>query len=191
MNDPVFEVTYRVGFDNLNAFFGAWLKRTWFDKTNWKRFGLYALIVTGLLAASSWSWIAKQYAVGFGPFFAVYIAVDLAVCGCVTAFILTFLVGPILTYLAQLATFILGPMGKRTTGLKASPAGVDRTTGDIESQTKWRNFTAVVKTKNSVLLFTHRNSATIVPKSAFASPAEAEAFAACAKAQWNEAHSVF
>ena len=42
-----------------------------------------------------------------------------------------------------------------------------------------------------IILFTGRNSATIVPKSAFATPAEAEAFAAFAKAQWAEARSVF
>ena len=114
---------------------------------------------------------------------------DLAVCGCVTAFILTFLVGPIFTYLAQLATFILGPMRKRTSVLKASPAGVDKITGDIESQTKWRDFAAVVETKKTILLFTSRNAATIVPKSAFA--AEAEAFAAFAKARWEDAHSTF
>jgi len=183
MSDPAFEVTYRVGMANLNAFFGTWLKRTWFDRTSRRRFLLYWAIVTALIGIGLRSFIADKHmwqsdlvinliggALG-GIAFLLYSAV--------ITFVLTQALGPPLIYLAQTATFTFGPMG------------VDKTTDETESRTKWRDFTAVVETKRTVLLFTPRDSATIVPKSAFASPSEAEAFAAFAKAQWKEARSVF
>ncbi len=195
MNDPAFQVTYRVGMANLNAFFGTWLKRTWFDRTSRRRFLLYWAIVTALIGIGLRSFIADKHmwqsdlvinliggALG-GIAFLLYSAV--------ITFVLTQVLGPPLIYLAQTATFAFGPMRKRVSRLRATPVGVDKTTDETESRTKWRDFTAVVETKRTVLLFTSRNSATIVPKSAFASPSEADAFAAFAKARWKEAHSVF
>ncbi len=191
MSEPVFEVTYRVGMGDLNAFFWAWWKRTRFDKANWKRFTVYALAIVGLLIFSLKSWISKSYTVGFGPFFTVYITVFFAVFGLLTALALTFVVGPLLTYLLQLAAFAFGPMRHRVCHLRATNTGLEKTSKAVESQTKWRDFAGVVDTRRTVLLFTNRNCATIIPKSAFASPTEAEAFAAFAKAQWEDARTVF
>jgi hypothetical protein len=106
-------------------------------------------------------------------------------------FVIVFVVGPPMIYITQALAFALGPLRKRTSHLRADASGIDKTTDNVESRTKWRDFADVVVTRKTVLLFTNRNCAAIVPKSAFASPAEAEAFAAFAKAQWAEAQSVF
>ena len=192
MSNTVFEINYRVGFGNLNAFFGAWWKRTWFDKTSWTRFAIYSLMVEVLMLVSTWPTLTGQAVDSlFRPGLAIDLGIVELIGALVFAFLLVFLVGPLLTYAAQMAAFAFGPMRKRLTRLHATATGVDKNTGAVESLTRWRDFTRVVETKKTVLLFTHRNSATIVPKSAFASPAEAEAFAAFARAQWEDARSVF
>lgn len=195
MSEPYFDVTYRVGFGNLNAFFGAWLKRTWFDRTNRRRFLLYWAVIAALIGFGLRSMMTSRdfwradlmvnliSGVLGGVVFLLYTAV--------IAFVLTQVLGPPLIYLTQAATFIFGPLRKRTSQLRADAAGIDKTTNGVAGQTKWRDFTDVVVTRKTVLLFTNRNCATIVPKSAFTTPAEAEAFAAFAHAQWTDARSVF
>jgi len=129
MSDPAFEVTYRVGMANLNAFFGTWLKRTWFDRTSRRRFLLYWAIVTALIGIGLRSFIADKHmwqsdlvinliggALG-GIAFLLYSAV--------ITFVLTQALGPPLIYLAQTATFTFGPMSTRPLmKLKAGPSGV-------------------------------------------------------------------
>ncbi len=193
MSDPVFEVTYRVGIGNLNAFFGAWWKRTRFDKVNWKRLGLYALGIEAMMLFATWPTLTSQIVAAsfFDDERRIILGILELTGSLVLALPLVFAVGPALTYAVQLATFTFGPMRRRVSHMRATTAGIDKTTGDIASQTKWRDFTGIVVTRKTVLLFTNRNCAAIVPKSAFASPAEAEAFAAFATAQWAEAQSVF
>ncbi len=196
MSEPVFTVTYRVGFDHLNAFFGAWWKRTRFDRISWRRFLLYslgtlALLLLGMYRTISGSHFWPAGGLGIDAAFGAFAVIFLGLACGFFGFVLVFIVGPIMTYIAQLLVFALGPMRKRTSHVRATAAGIDKTTGDRESQTPWRDFTAVIETKKTVLLFTNRNCAAIVPKSAFATPVEAEAFAAFAKAQWTDAQSVF
>ena len=113
------------------------------------------------------------------------------VLSAVYAFILVFLLSPLVTYLAQLAVFAVGPMRRRTTDLKVDANGIDKITGAVESRHKWSDFIHLAETRKTVILFSGRNSATIIPKSAFASPAEAQALTAFAQAQWTDARSVF
>lgn len=196
MSEPVFEVTYRVGLGNLNAFFGAWLKRTWFDRTNRRRYLLYSLGTLGLLLLGIYPFISSSHFwpsgglgidVAFGAFAILFLCLACGFFG----FVLVFFVGPFMTYVAQLLVFALGPMRKRTSHMRATTAGIEKKTGETESATKWREFTGVVVTRKTVLLFTNRNCAAIVPKSAFTTVAEAEAFAAFAQKQWADAQSVF
>jgi len=192
MSDPVFDVTYRVGIGNLNAFFGAWWKRTQFEGTNLGRLGLYAAFVATFLIWSIWHYVfGGKATVGFAAGYLLILGCLIFISSLVAASVVVFIAFPLLTYALQILTFAFGPMRKRTSHVRADPRGVNKTTGGVESHTKWRDFTGVVETKKTVLLFTNRNCAAIVPKSAFASPVEADAFAAFAKAQWNDAQSVF
>jgi len=196
VSDPVFDVTYRVGFDNLNAFFGVWLNRTWFDRTSRRRFLLYSLGILGLLLLGMYPILSGSHfwpsdEIGINAAFGVFATVCLCLTCAFFGFVLVFIVGPFMTYGAQLLVFAVGPMPRRISRVRATTAGVDKTTGESSAVTKWRDFTSVVVTRKTVLLFTNRNCAAIIPKSAFASPAEAEAFAAFAKAQWTEAQSIF
>ena len=196
MSPTTFDVTYRVGFADMNAFFGAWQKRTWFDRTNRRRFLLFTGVILALTAFSARPFLKQILIWPFQQFWlnalygAVFLLVSVLWCGCV-AFVLTFFLSPLLTYCTQLLTFAFGPMRKRTSRVRTSVAGIDKTTGEVESRTKWHDIVAVVDTKKTVLLFTNRNCAAIIPKSAFASPEDAQAFATFAKAQWDDAQSVF
>ena len=195
MSDTSFDVTYRVGLGNLNAFFGAWLKRTWFDRASRRRLLIYTAAIFALMtfALRSVATDRQMWNLGLGldVLMGALMALALLLTCAVMAFVLTCLISPFLVYLAQAVTFAFGPMRKRTSHMTVTTVGIDKTTGGIESQAKWRDFTAVIVTRKTVLFFTNRNSATLVPKSAFASPAEAEAFAAFAQAQWAEARSIF
>ena len=192
MSGTVFDVTYRVDLGNLSAFFGAWWKRTWFDKANWKRFGIYTLAIALLhLFALQGMGHTLFKDEAFKAGWMVVLGVVAVLLSAIYAFILVFLLSPLFTYGAQLLVFAFGRTRKKISSLRADANGIDKTTGQITSRTKWRDFTDVVVTRKAVLLFTTRNSATIVPKSAFSSPAEAEAFAAFAQAQWTDAQSVF
>ncbi len=193
MSPTRFEATYRVGLGNLNAFFAAWWKQTWFDKANWKRFALYALGIALLHLFAMQTFVRKPVFQETSWNLGLDISMGIAaiLLSAVYAFILVFLLAPFITYIVQLAIFAAGPTRRKVTDLKADANGIDKMTGKVESRHKWRDFTRLVETRKAVILFTGRNSATIVPKSAFATPAEAEAFAAFAKAQWAEARSVF
>jgi len=191
MSTQSFDVTYQVSLGNLNAFFAVWWKRSWLDRTSWIRFGIYTTVVIVAFASPFWAFGLGKYTVGYAPSFILFMAFFLIVAALVTALAFTFAIAPLLAYVAQLASFALGSMRRHTNQLHATAAGVDKTVGDVETRTQWKGFTRISNTKTTVLLFTSRNSATIIPKSAFASPAEAEAFAAFAKAQWDEARSVF
>jgi hypothetical protein len=192
MSAQSFDVTYQLSLGNLNAFFGAWWERTWFDKGNWKRFSLYTLAIT-VLHIFALQGIAhtifKNTAFNVG--WMAVLAIVAVLLSAVYAFILVFLLSPLVTYVAQLLVFVFGPARKKISIVKANTDGIDKAMDQIVSQMKWRDVVSVVETRKAVLLFINRNSATIVPKSAFASPAEAEAFAAFAKARWQDAHSVF
>ena len=195
MSDPVFDVTYRVGIGNLNAFFDAWQRRTWFDRANIRRYLLYSFGILVLLLFGLRSVVSAPHfwpsGLGFDVAFAAFGFLFLAFASGFLGFVLVFIIAPLITYVAQLLVFASGPMRKRTSRLRVDSTGISKAAGEADNRIQWRDCIAVVETKKTVLLFTSRNSATIVPKSAFASPAEAEAFAAFAKAQWKDAHSIF
>ena len=191
MSTQSFDVTYKIRLGNLTAFFAAWWTRSWLDKASWIRFGIYAVALLVVFASPLWAFGLGKYTVGYAPGFIVFMAFFLVGAALATALVFTFLIAPLLTYAAQLASFALGSKRRQSHHLQATTAAVSKTIDDVETRTQWQGFTRIVNTKTTVLLFTSRNSATIIPKSAFASPAAAEAFATFAKTQWDEARSVF
>lgn len=196
MTQTTFDVTYRVGFAGMNAFFGAWQKRTWFDRTNRRRFLLYSGVILALAIFGARSFLSRptfwpHHQLGLNLIYGAVFLLTSAIGCALVAFVLIFFLSPLLTYCAQLVSFVFGPMRRRTSRLRATATGIDKTTGSVESRTKWHDVTAVVETKKAILLFTNRNCAAIVPKSAFSSPEDAQAFADFAKAQWDDAQSVF
>ena len=65
--------------------------------------------------------------------------------------------------------------------LRANSQGVRVSVGGVDHRMLWRGFTAVEMSEHVIYLFQHRLCAVIIPRRAFASPEEADAFAAFAE----------
>ncbi|HVV16908.1 MAG TPA: YcxB family protein [Polyangia bacterium] len=188
--DSEISVQYRVGFGNYVAFFGAWLKRSLFDRVSRRRLLVYAGIL-GVVQGGAMSMLALPLLVGGlpGPVFWAIIAITLVVTSFIYAAIFVFILGPLLQFLWHTGRYLFNPKVEQTVSL--STAGLTKTLVDAETTTTWRTVTALVETRKTLLLFTSRNAAMIIPKSAFASGEEADQFVAAARHHWEDAHSIF
>lgn len=188
MSVPASEMTvrYKVGFGNYVAFFGSWLKRSLFDRTSHRRFLIYSLVAAALLAFSMW-----QHATGFitSSLGWIFVVVSIVITALLCAAILVFILGPLLLFIWHTGRYLFNPKVEQAVSL--SSAGITKTSADNETTTEWRAVTAFVETRKTVLLFTGRNAAMIIPKSAFSSPGDADRFTAAARHHWEDAHSIF
>jgi hypothetical protein len=188
--DSEMTVRYRVGLGNYVAFFGAWIKRTLFDKTNRRRLLIYAAGI-GVVQAIGVSSIVKLMQDSYMPelIFWAMIAVVLVVTSFIYAAIFVFVLAPLLQFLWHIGRYLASPKPEQTVALSAD--GVTKHTLDTETTTAWRGVTVFVETRKTVLLFTGRNAAMIIPKSAFASSEDADRFTVAARHHWEDAHSIF
>ncbi len=183
---------YRIGFGDFNAFFGAWLKRGFFTRQR-----LY--IWLGMAAALSLltlgtipvllSGMNKAQKLPFqmdALFWCVMIAVFVLSCLIFSGIIVYLLTLPLI-YVVQLAGFILGSIRRRKQSVALSSQRIAKTVDDAVSETPWSRVHSVTATRQTVLIFTSRNSAMVIPKRAFDTAEMAEAFAASAQHYWTEA----
>ena len=104
----------------------------------------------------------------------------------ITAFVV-YLLSALFVYVAQVTGFVLTRARRPVQSVALSHQAATKHVGEEMSVTEWSAIHLVVATGHTVLLFTGRNSAIIIPKSAFASPEEADQFAASAAHFWTEA----
>ena len=102
-----------------------------------------------------------------------------------------YVLSPVMSYVVQLFSFVFGPMRRRTNSIRVDTGGFHKTANDELNTLEWSHVHEVVATKSSILIFTNRNCAVMVPKSAFATPDAADAFAQSAIRYWTDAKSIF
>ncbi len=159
---------YRIDFASYNAFVGAWLKRTYFTRRNLPRFLLFAV----LIAATSF-WNSRGYADTIGM---VILALISILGGLALSAIVTYAIAPALIWLWQAIVYFTAPLPKRLQSARLNESGVEKAVGDERHLTGWNGIHDVVEVKKAILLFTNRNCAMIVPRSAFATPRAATVF---------------
>jgi hypothetical protein len=105
--------------------------------------------------------------------------------------IIMYVLSPLLSYAVQLFSFVFGPMRRRVNSIRIDKVGFHRTSNGEPNALGWNEVHEVVATKSSILIFTNRNCAVMVPKSAFTNRETADAFAQAAVTYWTDAKSVF
>lgn len=183
---------YKIGFGTLNAFFWAWVKRNNFSK----RKLIVMLILAVLMALVAFLPMLPALVKDFhdSPFPLLLSGIFILFSGIVFVLmssIIMYVLSPIMSYVVQVFSFVFGPMRRRTNSIRIDTAGLHKTSDGQLSEFAWFKVHEVVDTRSSVLIFTNRNCAVMVPKSAFATPEAADIFARSAVEYWTDAKSVF
>ena len=184
---------YRIGFGNYNAFFGAWVKRGFFTKRRlfmWLGLAFVMMFFSIGGVQLLLSQINKTGQMPAGTFNGLFWGI-MAVATIVTsllfsAFIVYVLTLPVI-YMLQVAAFLVGGLRRRTQGIAVSAQHVTKTVDEAVSETPWPGVHTIVSTRQTILIFTSRNSAMVIPKSAFDTPEGADRFVVAAQHFWLEA----
>lgn len=184
---------YRISFGNQSAFVWAWLRKNWLGKKNRQRFVLYTGII-GLLMLFSIAPAYGQMFTGLGNYLiwsAIFMFLTLGIGSALMAGIMVFILGPLLIFVWQSVSYLFSPALKRRQTVSLSTSGLTKHVGESSSQLEWTQIFDLVETAGTLLLFTNSNCAMIVPKSAFASPDEAERFTKAVQSNYASAKSIF
>ncbi|MDV6332612.1 YcxB family protein [Asticcacaulis sp. 201] len=183
---------FRIGFGAQSAFFAAWLRKNGFGKTARRRFLAYTGIVTLLMVFGIGANVPGLQSITYTVVF-VYILLFIVslIIGALFAAIMIFLIGPIVVWVWMAVSYLIGPWPKRTQRLRLTDTRVIKQVGESEYSLTWKEVFDLVETRKTLLIFTQRNCALIVPKLAFDTPEASQAFVAYAKARWMDAKSVF
>ncbi len=183
---------YKIGFGTLNAFFWTWVKRNNFSR----RKLVIVLILTAAMAVLGVMPIAPQIVSAFREgtvplVLAAFFGVVMILMFMLMSSVIMYVVSPIMSYVVQVFSFVFGPMRRRTNSIRIDAGGLLKTSNGEPNALDWTQVHEVVATKSSILIFTNRNCAVMVPKSAFASRDAADAFAQSATRYWTDAKSIF
>ena len=183
---------YKIGFGTMNAFFWIWVKRTNFSK----RKLIVMLILAVLLAVTSFLPMVPALVKDFRdlPYPLLLVGILILLGGLMFVLmssIIMYVASPIMSYAVQVFSFVFGPMRRRVNSIRIDKGGLHRTSNGEPSALGWNEVHEVVATKSSILIFTNRNCAVMVPRSAFASREAADTFAQGAVKYWTDAKSVF
>jgi hypothetical protein len=184
---------YGISFGNQSAFFWAWLKKNWVGKKNRQRFVLYSGILC-LLILFSMASSYKEMLTGFGNnfiWFAIFMLLAFGISSALMAGAMVFPLSPLLLYVWQSLSYLLGSASRRRQTVHLSAAGLTKYVAESSSHLEWSQVFDLVETRGTLLLFTNPNCAMIISKSAFASPDQAEQFVKEAHANYAKAKSIF
>ncbi len=180
---------YIIRFENYQGFIGYWLKTNLFSTANRNRFLIYSVIITIMLCASILPLLNNALKKGGADWLipVIFVAVSLLLGSVFIAAIMVYLIGPILIYAIQTATFFIGPMRKRINTVALSASGIHKVSNNTSSELAWSAVYDVIETRKTILVFTNRKCALIVPKNAFDALETANKFASQAKDYWTQA----
>jgi len=184
---------YRLTFTTFNSFFLAWMKSGFFTRT---RFYIWFGLAITLAVVTFWQTrqVATQMfsdmnamAAGGAAIFWLLMFVFTIIFYLLLSGIFVYMFSALLTYAAQAIGFALGSLRHRVQSVTVAQDGLVKQVDNAPHDICWANVVKIVDTKRVVLFFTGRNSATIVPKTAFASAEDADAFSAAAVSYWTGA----
>ena len=174
MTGQVRRVEYRYNIRNLNDFMIAWIFGNFFT---WQKM-LGAAIVAAIISGITWLGDPSRFK-------------STTLLGTlVLASAFYFIALPIVSWFATLLTLGLGKqrMTVRTTDITS--AEIVSSALGTQVTMKWSAIHRVHITRNTILIFTNRNCAYIIPKSAFTTPEAADVFATAAQTYWQDSRTV-
>ncbi|GGZ29980.1 hypothetical protein GCM10011273_15150 [Asticcacaulis endophyticus] len=95
-----------------------------------------------------------------------------------------FVASPLINYLTQLLIFVISPVSRRENQVEITSSKLFKSSGNKDSETDWAKIYDVSETRKTILLFYNKNSAIIIPKSAFDSSDDADVFAKASSKHW-------
>lgn len=188
-------IGYRITFETFNGFFGAWLKHNLFTR----RRLIFTLVFTATLIAITIITCWRTFAIIASepnlpiwwtiPIFAVAAIVMFLFCFLIIA-IPMYILSPLVSYLWLIVTFLLGPVRKRINSAEVSQQGISKSFEQHNHLTPWHTVYDLVETKKSLLVFTTRNCAMMIPKAGFTNLDLANAFWSAARTYWQQARAI-
>jgi hypothetical protein len=170
---PKFKLTLR----DFSAFYAVWRKRNILFQTEARRLGLYMFLLAAVLLWNSRAnMLSPDLSFGMKGATIVFYVIAIFLFALLLAAFLAFIISPAMIYIWQAVRFLIGPVGKYPQTLKASLEGIVKTVNETSHTTAWADVSDFVETKKTLLIFTGKNSAFIVPRSAFASDESAADF---------------
>jgi len=185
-------VDYKVRFGTLNAFFWIWVKRNNFTRRKLVIMLILAALMTVLsgqpIISAMWPDVVRGK---ISPLMICVFVVVMALTSIVMSSIIMYVVSPALSYIVQVLGYVFGPLRHRINTVDMDASGLHRPSVNGTGDLAWNKVHDVVATKSSILIFTNRNCAVMIPKSAFATPGAADVFAQSAIKYWTDAKSIF
>ncbi|WP_189485759.1 YcxB family protein [Asticcacaulis endophyticus] len=181
--------SYKIKSENLTDFFTVWLKKHYFDKNLWRKLWISSAIIIAIMMfvtvpilttmtsdLNDYPWL--------GPIVIFFtILITCLACLLMTAAFL-FVASPLINYLTQLLIFVISPVSRRENQVEITSSKLFKSSGNKDSETDWAKIYDVSETRKTILLFYNKNSAIIIPKSAFDSSDDADVFAKASSKHW-------
>lgn len=163
---PQFKLTLR----DFNTFYGEWRRRNVLFAREARRLGFYMLLIGAVLLWNSRANIVHPTLnAGTEKAESLLLVIIIGIAALLMAAFLVFIVSPALIYFWQAIRFLSGPVGKYPQSLKVTLEGIEKTVNGTSHTVAWTDTGDLVDAKKTLLIFTSKNSAFIIPKSAFAS----------------------
>ena len=185
-------IEYKITIETFNDFFGAWLKRNLFARHRLKITALFAVALLVIAVVTGWRTFQLMIIEPNLPLWlkiselVVFLSAE-AVFAFLVVAIPVYILSPIVSYLWLVLMFIIGPVRKRVNTAEISEQGITKTYEMHGHTTPWSAVYDLVETKKSLLIFTNRNCAMMIPKRAFSAPEAADAFFIAACTFWKRA----
>ncbi|MGN6423906.1 MAG: YcxB family protein [Asticcacaulis sp.] len=108
----------------------------------------------------------------------------------VLAISVSYIITPVLTYIHGVTQFAFGKAVKVQHNLSISGEGVTKSSQLATVSIPWTSLYAIDETRSTILFFTNRRCAIMLPRTAFASFADSEGFLAAARTWFRQAKIV-
>lgn len=174
--------SYQVSFAAFNSFFLTWMKSGFFTRRR-----LYVWLGMSVVLAVATLWQAHRSVAGIlvktssvtgapGILIEFLAFIFLVVFYLLFSGIFLYVLSAVLTYVSQTLVFASGSNRRRLQSVAISEQGMVKHVDGVIHSAPWAAISDIVDARHAILFFTGRNSTTIVPKTAFASDADAAEF---------------
>lgn len=183
---------YKITFETFNGFFGAWLKRNLFIRHRFTVTLTFTAVLMIIVAVTGRQMLGLMIN---EPNMLLWIKILelslLFVLEAMLSFVIVaipvYILSPIVSYIWLAISFMIGPVRKRANTANVSVEGITKSYATYSHTTPWSAVYDLVETRKSLLIFTNRNCAMMIPKRAFETPEAAQAFFAAASTYWHRA----
>lgn len=174
MSDVTYRVDYYYRLKNLNDFMSVWFGKALFSRNR----------MLGFVALAIFLFATSQIGVSSFHFNWIILAITATFSG-----LLIYVLLPAVTWISTLLMLGLGKQRRLRRIIEITPEKLISSSEEMNVTMNWSAIHDVRSTTQTILLFTNRNCAFVVPKDAFETLAAANSFTDASTRYWKEALS--